>query len=80
VEARLLHEHRPAADAADHWGRLARENGHFGRVDAELSDAERAAILGELELRLTRFEEGGQLSLPRTLVLVTARRTSRRPT
>lgn len=74
VEATVLRECQTAANAAEHWDRLARENGHFRRVAAVLSDAERAAILGELELRLARYEEGDHLSLPRALVFVTARR------
>jgi SAM-dependent methyltransferase len=73
VEACRLHERTIVADAAEHWARLARENGHFRRVAAALRDAERAALAAELEARLDRYREGDHLSLPRTLVLVTAR-------
>jgi SAM-dependent methyltransferase len=73
VEACRLHERTIVADAAAHWARLVRENGHFRRVAAALSDAERAALADELEARLDRYREGDHLSLPRTLVLVTAR-------
>ena len=51
-----------------------RENGHFGRLDAGLGDAERAAVVAEVERRLEPYREGDLLSVPRTLVLVTARR------
>jgi len=53
---------------------LARENGHFGRVDADLTAAERTAVVDEVELRLARYRAGDHLSLPRALVLVTAQR------
>ena len=49
-------------------------HGHFRRVAAALSDAERDALAAEVEARLAPFREGDHLSLPRTLVLVTARR------
>lgn len=72
VEACLLRERRVAADAADYWQGLARENGHFRRVAAALGDAERAALAGEVEARLAPYREEDHLALPRTLVLVTA--------
>jgi len=74
VEASLVRGRVVRADAAEHWERLARENGHFRRVAAVLSDAERDAVVAEVEARLARYREGGQLSVPRALVLVTARR------
>ena len=74
VEARFVRGHVVVANAAEHWERLARDNGHFRRVAAALDGAERAALAAELEARLTRYREGDHLSLPRTLVLVTARR------
>jgi hypothetical protein len=74
VKAFRLNERTTVADAAEHWARLARENGHFRRVAAALSDAQAAALAVELEARLAPYSEGDHLSLPRTLVLVTARR------
>ena len=74
VETRMLHERAEATDAAGHWERLARENGHFRRLAATLSEVELAAIVDELEQRLDRYRDPGRLSVPRTLVLVTARR------
>jgi len=74
VEACRLHERTVVADAAEHWARLARENGHFRRIAAALGDAERAQLADEIEARLARYRDGDHLSLPRTLVLVTARR------
>lgn len=73
VEARLLRERRAAPDAADYWRALAAENGHFRRVATALGEEEREALDRELEARLEPYREGDGLSLPRTLVLVTAR-------
>ena len=39
-----------------------------------LSDDERAALVAELDERFAPFRETDQLLLPRTMVLVTARR------
>jgi enediyne biosynthesis protein CalE5 len=74
VEARRLHETRAAPDAAAYWGELSEENGHFRRVAASLDPEQAAALATEIERRLSPFQEGGRLSLPRTIVLVTARR------
>jgi SAM-dependent methyltransferase len=74
VRAVRLHELRRAPDTATYWERLANENGHFRRVRATLSDADWAAFLPELENRLAPYGAGDNLALPRTLVLVTARR------
>ncbi len=74
VEAIRLRERTIVADGNEHWARLARENGHFRRVAATLDDAEATALAAELEARLAPYREGDHLSLPRTLVLVTALR------
>ena len=74
VSAIRLRERRSAPDAAAYWQELAKENGHFRRVAATLSDTEAAALAGEIDARLAPYREGDHLSLPRTLVLVTARR------
>lgn len=73
VEAGLLRERRTAPDAASYWQALAAENGHFRRISASLTEQERLALDEEVEARLERYREGDVLSLPRTLVLVTAR-------
>ncbi len=73
VEATLLREHAPAADAAEHWERLAQENGHFRRVAAALTEAEREAVVADVAARFEPFRRAGSLQVPRTLVLVTAR-------
>ena len=65
---------RSAPDAAAYWTELSAENGHFRRIDAVLSDDERAALVAELDERFAPFRETDQLSLPRTMVLVQARR------
>jgi len=74
VAAVRLHERRTAPDAATYWRELAAENGHFRRVAASLNGDEAAALAAEVEARLAPYREGDHLSLPRTLVLVTARR------
>ncbi|MEO9176742.1 MAG: hypothetical protein ABI317_14610, partial [Gaiellales bacterium] len=74
VEARLVEAPVRVADAATQWATLARENGHFRRVDASLGDEERGALARELEQRLERYRDGADLVLARTIVLVTARR------
>jgi SAM-dependent methyltransferase len=74
VEAHRVVGKAAAKDAADHWARLARENGHFRRIAAGLTDAEREAIVNEISARLARYGDGDHLAVPRTLVLVTARR------
>ena len=65
---------RAAPDAAAYWQELAVENGHFRRVAATLDDDERLALAAEVEARLEPYRDGDHLSLPRTLVLVTALR------
>jgi SAM-dependent methyltransferase len=74
VEAIRLHERRAAPDAATYWEALAEENGHFRRVAATLSTDEQRALVGELEARFAPYAEGDGLALPRTMILVTARR------
>lgn len=73
VRAQALRETLEVADAAGLWDWMVRENGHVRRLDAHLSEAERAAALDELrELTLTHRADDGALRLPRTLTLVTA--------
>jgi SAM-dependent methyltransferase len=74
VEGRLLEERVARADAAEHWRLLASENGHFRRIDAMLDTGMREAVVRELAGRLERYRAADVLLLPRTLVLVTARR------
>jgi hypothetical protein len=74
VDAVFLRERRTAPDASRYWQELSEENGHFRRIAASLDDAERAALAAEVEARLAPYREGDHLSLPRTLVLVTAQR------
>jgi len=74
VAARQLYERTTARDAEEHWAVLSSENGHFRRVAAGLSEAERSALVADLEERLVRYRAGDRLLLPRTQVLVTARR------
>jgi SAM-dependent methyltransferase len=59
-------------DAAAHWAALARDNGHYGRLDARLGADDRQRLLAALERRLERHRAQGELVLSRTLTLVTA--------
>jgi SAM-dependent methyltransferase len=74
VEATLLQEYASAADAAEHWERLAQENGHFRRVAEALTEAERQAVVADVATRLEPYSTADSIEVPRTLVLVTARR------
>jgi SAM-dependent methyltransferase len=74
VEAALLRGSRSARDAASYWAELSKENGHFRRVEAMLSEDERAALVSELDNRFAPYRGGDHLVLPRTMVVVTARR------
>lgn len=73
VEAVRIAGTRSAGDAASYWRELSTENGHFRRVAAALDDSQATALATELEARLAPSRDGSILSLPRTLVLVTAR-------
>jgi hypothetical protein len=64
---------RTTPGVASYWQELSTENGHFRRVAAGLYEGEAKALVGEIEARLAPYREGDHLSLPRTLVLVTAR-------
>ena len=74
VEAVRVRGSRTAPDAASYWKELSAENGHFRRVAAALGESEAEALAGEIEAGLAPYREADRLSLPRTLVLVTARR------
>lgn len=74
AEAVRVEGRRTAADAASYWRELSAENGHFRRVADARDPAEAAALAAEIEARLEPYREGDHLSLPRTLVVVTARR------
>jgi SAM-dependent methyltransferase len=73
ARAETLRETLDARDAAGLWAWMAAENGHVRRLDATLSDSERAAVLGELGELVAGYRTGdGALRLPRTMTLVTA--------
>ena len=74
VEAGYLREHVRRRDAAEHWQRLASENGHFRRIEASLDEEQRGRLIAEVEARLEPHRVGEHFEMPRTLVLVTARR------
>ena len=74
IEARYLRGHRSAPAPAAYWAELSAENGHFRRVAASLDEEQRAVLVAEVARRLEPYRGGGGLTLPRTLVLVSARR------
>jgi SAM-dependent methyltransferase len=60
-------------DTGGLWNWMVGENGHVRRLNAALSDAERAAVLDELHrLVADHRTPDGALRLPRTMTLVTA--------
>lgn len=79
VRVETLRETLDVQDAARLWRWMVAENGHVRRLDAALSAAERAAVLGELDrLAADHRQHDGSLALPRamTLVIATVRRTA----
>jgi SAM-dependent methyltransferase len=73
VEAVRVLGSRTALDTASYWQELSAENGHFRRVAGALGEDETEALVAEIDAGFTPYREGNHLSLPRTLVLVTAR-------
>jgi SAM-dependent methyltransferase len=74
VRGDVLRDEVAAADAGAHWRDLARRIGHYARLDAALSAAERQRVAGVLAGRLAPFHANTGLRLPRALVIVSARR------
>jgi SAM-dependent methyltransferase len=73
VRAETLRQTLDVQDAAALWTWIAGENGHVRRLDAALTDSERAAVLGELDSLVARHRRrDGSLALPRAMTLVTA--------
>ena len=65
---------REATDTEAYWQELSAENGHFRRAAASLDETQAGAVTAEIARRLAPFGTGDHLALPRTQVLVTARR------
>jgi SAM-dependent methyltransferase len=74
VHGSVLRDELAAADAAAHWHDLAGRIGHYTRLDAALTDAERGRVIDVLARRLAPFHAKTGLRLPRALVVVSARR------
>ncbi len=74
VHGSVLRDEVATADAGAHWRDLAGRIGHYTRLDAALSAAERERVAGVLERRLAPFRVQTGLRLPRALVIVSARR------
>jgi ubiquinone/menaquinone biosynthesis C-methylase UbiE len=74
VEAGVVRDDVAAADAEDHWRGLAGRIGHYTRLEAALTPAERERVAGVLTRRLAPFQANAGLRLPRAMVIVSARR------
>ena len=68
AEGMVVRDELEPRSAAEHWHDLTGRIGHFTRLAAELTPAEEAAVLAELERR----RGSGGLRLARTLIVVTA--------
>lgn len=74
VHVHVLRDEVVAADADAHWRDLAGRIGHYTRLDAALTPAERGRVAGILARRLAPFHAGAGLRLPRSMVILGARR------
>jgi SAM-dependent methyltransferase len=74
VHGTVLRDEVSATDAGAHWHDLAGRIGHYARLDAALSAADRERVAGVLAGRLAPFHADPGLRLPRALVIVNARR------
>ena len=73
VRVETLRETLDVRDAADLWAWMVRENGHVRRLEATLSDSERAGVLVELDRLVAGHRTAeGSLRLARAMTLVTA--------
>ncbi len=73
VRAETLRQTLSVRDATGLWTWMAAENGHVRRLDATLSDSERAAVVDELQRLVAGHRtDDGSLALPRAMTLVTA--------
>jgi SAM-dependent methyltransferase len=73
VHSRVVADVLRPLSAVAHWTYLADRIGHFRRLDRELGDRERGAVLEAVERRLAPLREDAALALPRTMVLVAGR-------
>jgi SAM-dependent methyltransferase len=74
VRAQVVADDVPAADAGAHWRDLAGRIGHYTRLDAAITPAERRQVTDVLARRLAPFHADAGLRLPRAMVVVSARR------
>lgn len=74
VRTRVLRDDLAPADAGAHWRDLAGRIGHYTRLDAALTPAERDRLADVLARRLEPFRADAGLRLARSMVVVSARR------
>jgi ubiquinone/menaquinone biosynthesis C-methylase UbiE len=74
VDATVLRDEVTAADAAAHWESLTASIGHYRRLDADLTPAQRDRLQAELARRLEPLRRDGELRLGRAMVIVRGRR------
>jgi hypothetical protein len=70
VHATVLRDEVTAADAAAHWESLRASIGHYRRLDAALTPAERGRLQSALAQRLEPLRRQGKLRLGRAMVIV----------
>ncbi len=70
VRATVLRDEVAAVDTAAHWEALTGSIGHYRRLDATLTPAERARLHAELGQRLEPLRRDGKLRLGRAMVIV----------
>jgi SAM-dependent methyltransferase len=70
VHTTVLRDQVAAVDAAAHWRSLTASIGHYRRIDAALTPAERAHLHAELAERLEPLRRDGELRLGRAMVIV----------
>jgi SAM-dependent methyltransferase len=70
VHATVLHDEVTAGDAAAHWESLTASIGHYRRLEAALTPAERGRLQTALAQRLEPLRRDGELRLGRAMVIV----------
>jgi ubiquinone/menaquinone biosynthesis C-methylase UbiE len=78
VHATTLRDEVAAVDATAHWEALTATIGHYRRLEATLTPAERAQLHAELARRLEPLRREGELRLGRAMVIVRGVRVTRR--
>jgi ubiquinone/menaquinone biosynthesis C-methylase UbiE len=73
VEGALVSDAVTVRSAAEHWAFLASTIDHYTRLDASLAAWQIEGVTEVLARRLEAYRHGGELRIPRRIVLVSAR-------